>query len=175
MSTCRRASPWSRRARGRWKTTCPRHPRPVAGVSDVISVNVDLNEFDLLKIAASCEKLSEHPLAKAVVNKAHEAKIDIEEPQSFKMYPGKGVACLNSYGSIYAGNSKFLLENKIDVDVDSYLDALKNEGKASIIIALNGQIVGLIGLSDVIREDSKSMIDKLQCDGSRDQTADGRR
>ena len=130
-------------------------------VSDVISVNVDLNEFDLLKIAASCEKLSEHPLAKAVVNKAHEAKIDIEEPQSFKMYPGKGVACLNSYGSIYAGNSKFLLENKIDVDVDSYLDALKNEGKASIIIALNGQIVGLIGLSDVIREDSKSMIDKL--------------
>ena len=130
-------------------------------VSDVISLKEDLSDLDLLKLTASCEKLSEHPLAKAVVNNAKEAEIDIEEPKDFEMYPGKGVTCNNSYGTIYAGNSKFLIENDIDVNVDSYLDQLKNEGEASILVALNGEVVGLIGLSDVIREDSKGMIENL--------------
>ena len=124
-------------------------------VSDIIPLNDDLSELDLLKLTSSCEKLSEHPLAKAIVNNANEAEIDIEEPKDFKMYPGKGVTCVNSYGKIYAGNSKFLSENDIDVNVDAQLDKLKHEGKASIIVALDGKVAGLIGLSDVIREDSK--------------------
>lgn len=49
----------------------------------------DLSDLDLLKLTASCEKLSEHSLAKAIVNNANEAEIDIEEPKEFKMYPGK--------------------------------------------------------------------------------------
>ena len=130
-------------------------------VSDVISLRDDLPSEELLKIVASCEKLSEHPLAKAIVKNAKEAQINIEEPQDFKMYPGKGVACTNSYGKVYAGNSKFLSEYNIDVDVDCQMDKLKHEGKASIIVALNGEVIGLIGLSDVIREDSKDMIEKL--------------
>ena len=130
-------------------------------VSDIISLKDDLDEMDVLNIVASCEKLSEHPLAKAIVEKAKEANVDIEEPKDFKMYPGKGVSCKNSYGQVYAGNSKFLSENNIDVNVDAELDQLKHEGKASIIAALNGEIIGLIGLSDVIREDSKNMIQNL--------------
>ena len=130
-------------------------------VSDVISFKDDLPSEDLLKIVASCEKLSEHPLAKAIVKNAKEAQIDIEKPQDFKMYPGKGVTCTNSYGKIYAGNSKFLSEHNIDIDVDCQLDKLRHEGKASIIVALNDEVIGLIGLSDVIREDSKDMIEKL--------------
>ena len=130
-------------------------------VSDVISLKDDLDDMDVLKIVASCEKLSEHPLAKAIVNNAKELQVDIEEPSDFKMYPGKGVTCKNSYGQVYAGNSKFLSENNIDVNVDSELNQLKHEGKASIILALNGEIIGLIGLSDVIREDSKGMIQNL--------------
>ena len=130
-------------------------------VSDVISLRDDLPSEELLKIVASCEKLSEHPLAKAIVKNAKEAQIDIEEPQDFKMYPGKGVTCTNSYGKVYAGNSKFLSEYNIDVNVDCQMDKLKHEGKASIIVALNSKVIGLIGLSDVIREDSKDMIEKL--------------
>ena len=130
-------------------------------VSDVISLRDDLPSEDLLKIVASCEKLSEHPLAKAIVKYAKEAQIDIEEPQNFKMYPGRGVTCTNSYGKIYAGNSKFLSEHNVDVEVDGQLDKLKHEGKASIIVALNGEVIGLIGLSDVIRDDSKAMIERL--------------
>ena len=131
-------------------------------VSDIIPLKDSLSKTDLLKIIASCEKLSEHPLAKAVVKNAEEYKIDIEEPQEFKMYPGKGVTCKNSYGTIYAGSSKFLNENNIDVNVDKYLNNLKHEGKASIIVGLNGEVSGLIGLSDVIREDSKNMIENLK-------------
>ena len=130
-------------------------------VSDIISLKDDLDEMDVLNIVASCEKLSEHPLAKAIVDKAKEAEIDIEEPQDFKMVPGKGVSCKNSYGQVYAGNSKFLSENNIDFNVDAELNQLKHEGKASIIVALNDGVVGLIGLSDVIREDSKNMIQNL--------------
>ena len=130
-------------------------------VSDVISLRDDLPSEDLVKIVASCEKLSEHPLAKAIVKYAKEAQIDIEEPQNFKMYPGKGVTCTNSYGKIYAGNSKFLSEHNINVDVNCQLDKLKHEGKASIIVALNDEVIGLIGLSDMIREDSKDMIERL--------------
>ena len=130
-------------------------------VSDVISLNDEISEIELLKIVASGEKLSEHPLAKAIVNNAKEAKIDIEEPKEFKMYPGKGIKCINSYGKVYAGNSKFLSENKIELNISNPLDKLKQQGKASIIVALNGEVIGLIGLSDVIREDSKSMIQNL--------------
>lgn len=130
-------------------------------VSDIISLKDDLDEMDVLNIVASCEELSEHPLAKAVVDKAKEVEIDIEEPQDFKMFPGKGVSCKNSYGQVYAGNSKFLSGNNIDFNFDSELNQLKHEGKASIIVALNDGVVGLIGLSDVIREDSKNMIENL--------------
>ena len=129
-------------------------------VSDVISVKDDLTQSDLLKAVASCETLSEHPLAKAIVNKAKDIELDVEEPKDFKMYPGKGVSCTNSFGQVYAGNSKFLAENNISVD-ESYLDKLRSEGKASIIVALNDEVAGFVGLSDVIREDSKSMIQSL--------------
>ncbi len=130
-------------------------------VSDIIPLKNDLNKMELLRIVASCEKLSEHPLAKSIVNKAKEFEMDIEEPNDFKMYPGKGVSCKNSYGQVYAGNSKFLNEQGITLDIDNHLSKLKDEGKASIIVALNDEIIGVIGLSDVIREDSKTMIENL--------------
>ena len=129
-------------------------------VSDLIPVDDDLNENDLLKMVASCETLSEHPLAKAIMDKAKELEMDIEEPQNFKMYPGKGVSCNNSYGEVFAGNAKFLAENNFEVD-EGYLDKLRNEGKAAIIVALNDGVAGFVGLSDVVREDSSSMIQSL--------------
>ena len=129
-------------------------------VSDIISVKDNLSETDLLKAVASCETLSEHPLAKAIVDKAHELEMGLEEPKDFKMYPGKGVSCNISQGTVYAGNAKFLSENNIEVD-ESYLDKLRSEGKASIIVALNDEVAGFVGLSDVVREDSESMIQSL--------------
>ena len=129
-------------------------------VSDVIPVDSHLSKTDLLKAVASCETLSEHPLAKAIVSKAKDLQMDLEEPENFRMYPGKGVSCNISYGEVYAGHAKFLKENNIDVD-ESYLDRLRSEGKEAIIVALNGKVAGFVGLSDIIREDSASMIENL--------------
>lgn len=130
-------------------------------VSDIISLKDNLTENELLKVVASCEKLSEHPLAKSIMEAAESAKLEIEDPIDFQMFPGKGVHCVNSYGNIYAGNSKFLSENNFDLNIDNYLTKLKQEGKASIIVALNDELIGIIGLSDIVREDSKTMIENL--------------
>lgn len=94
-------------------------------VSDIISIG-EIGGDDLLKMLASCELLSEHPLAKAIINRAHEKEIEIEEPINFKMYPGRGVSCINSYGTVYAGNLDFLVDNNVDLNnVNKYLNKLK--------------------------------------------------
>lgn len=130
-------------------------------VSDIISTG-DFNKNELLSIVSSVEKLSEHPLAKAIVNKAKQEHIEIEDVTNFKIYPGKGVFANNSHGDIYAGNLNFIKENfEVTNKINVYLNNLNEEGKAIIIVGLNNKIIGIIGLSDVIREDSHSMINSL--------------
>lgn len=132
-------------------------------VSDVISLDNNLTSEDILLMTGSAEKRSEHPLAKAIVENIEIKSIDIENPKNFKMYPGKGVSCNNSYGNVYCGNIKFIKEMDISIsnDLINKLDNLQKQGKASLIIALNKKTVGIIGLSDLIREDSKDMIKSL--------------
>ena len=132
-------------------------------VSDVISLDNNLTSEDILLMTGSAEKRSEHPLDKAIVENIEIKSIDIENPKNFKMYPGKGVSCNNSYGNVYCGNIKFIKEMDISIsnDLINKLDNLQKQGKASIIIALNKKTVGIIGLSDLIREDSKDMIKSL--------------
>ncbi len=78
------------------------------------------------------------------------------------MYPGKGVFGINSKGKIYAGNLNYIKENfDITEEITSHLDNLNNEGKAIIIVGLNNQIIGIIALLNIIREDSVSMIENL--------------
>ncbi|WP_407416384.1 heavy metal translocating P-type ATPase [Methanobrevibacter sp.] len=128
-------------------------------VSDVIPFGMSENE--LLSLTASCESLSEHPLAKAIVSKAKNENIQINEVENFEMFPGLGVSCDINSNKVYAGNLKFLSENGIDDDVDEVMDRLKSEGKATVIVAQNSRIVGIIALSDMIREDAPQMIDAL--------------
>ena len=79
------------------------------------------------------------------------------------MIPGKGIKASNSYGEIVCGNQKYLSELNIEEseNLQSTLDTLRYEGKASIIVGLNGRTVGVIGLSDMIREDAGDMIEAL--------------
>lgn len=129
-------------------------------VSDIIPFNISENE--LLSITASCERLSEHPLAKAIVNEAQNENIDINDVENFEMYPGLGVSCEINSSKIHAGNLKFIRENGINDDnISESLDKLKNEGKAIVIVAKNNAVIGIIGLSDMIREDAPQMINAL--------------
>lgn len=132
-------------------------------VSDIIPIDTDLSENELLKLAASSELKSEHPLAKSIVKYAKEEGIELEEVKDFKMYPGKGISALNTTGKIYAGNANFINESDIAIttETEDYLKKLRNEGKASIIIGMDGNVIGIIALSDIIREDSPRIIQKL--------------
>ena len=132
-------------------------------VSDVISLDEDYTSEDVLLMTASAEKRSEHPLAKAIIENVENKSIKIEEAHDFEMIPGKGIKARNSYGEIVCGNQKYLSELNIEESekLQSTLDTLRYEGKASIIVGLNGRTVGVIGLSDMIREDAGDMIEAL--------------
>ena len=132
-------------------------------VSDIIPTESNLSRKDLLKLTASSELKSEHPLAKSIVSYAKDENIELENPKDFKMYPGKGISASTSNGKIFAGNAEFLAENNIKLTskINTLLEMLRNEGKASIIIARDSQTIGIIALSDVIREDASRIINRL--------------
>lgn len=130
-------------------------------VSDIIPTG-DFTENEVLAIASAVENLSEHPLAKAIADKANDEHITVEKVSNFKMYPGRGVFGINSKGKIYAGNLNYIKENfEISDKTNNYLDNLNREGKAIIIVGLNNQVIGIIALSDVIREESQSVVENL--------------
>lgn len=133
-------------------------------VSDIISLDDELGEMDILEIAAISEVLSEHPLAKAIIVKAESENLNFSKPEHFKMYPGKGVSAKSDGRDIFAGNLNFILSNKLKMSdsIEDILEEFGKSGKASIIVGLNDKVIGLIGLSDVMREDANEMIENLE-------------
>lgn len=115
-------------------------------------------------MTASVEMLSEHPLAKAIVSYAKEKKTVIEAVHDFSMIPGKGGCAVMAGEDILCGNAKWLQESDIVFgnEVDETLDRLRNQGKAVIISAKADKVIGVIALSDTLREDAKAMIEQLK-------------
>jgi P-type E1-E2 ATPase len=122
-------------------------------VSETISFKPDMEENTLLALAASAEARSEHPLGKAIVAHAKSKDIALFEAEGFRMEAGKGIYANVSGQNIYCGSEKYLMEFGIEISqqVSDALNKLRNEGKASILIAANGLCVGVIGLSDILR------------------------
>ena len=131
-------------------------------VSDVISLT-ELAEKELVKIAASCESKSEHPLGKSILEYAKIQNIELYQPEEFKMQSGKGVSAIINNEKIICGNEKYFEEAnvKIDENVKTKLSELRLQGKVSVLIAKNQECVGIIALSDVIREEAISIVKKL--------------
>ena len=120
-------------------------------------------EKNLLKVAASLEKNSEHPLAEAVVDKAKEENIGIENVTSFEAISGRGIKGLIGGTQYFGGNLAFMKENNIDINY--YLDKaneLLNNGKTVLYFANNKEIIGILGVSDVIKESSKDAVIELK-------------
>ena len=132
-------------------------------VSDVVPLG-ELSEEELLKLAASAESRSEHPLGKAIAEGAKERGIQTEEPVEFHMSPGKGVTALLSGKRIHIGSEKFIGEQGIAADekAEKILTQLRAEGKAAAIAAKDGKIIGVIALSDVLRPEAAEMISRLR-------------
>ena len=111
------------------------------------------SQNDLLQIAYSMEVKSEHPVSKAVVKKAEELNCRLLDIDDFTAYSGLGISCKINDNSYYAGNSKFLSNNNIDISKISNM-ILPNKASAPIYIAENNDVIGIIYVADTIKESS---------------------
>ena len=132
-------------------------------VSDMISFDETISETDLLSLAASAEARSEHPLGKAIVAYARVKEVPLMESTAFRMTTGKGIFAEVDNRRLLCGNEKFLTENGVSIDnkVESALERLRGQGKASILVAEGQKCIGVIALSDVLRPEAKDMVSRL--------------
>lgn len=132
-------------------------------VSDILPFDKNLDEMSLLALTASAEAKSQHPLGKAIVSCANEKGISLTESSAFKMITGKGIYAEVSGKRLSCGNEKFLAENDVVINnmVQAVLERLRTQGKASILVANGTQCVGVIALSDVLRQEAKDMVSRL--------------
>lgn len=121
------------------------------------------DEDEILRLAASCERGSEHPIGEAVVNAADSRKIELFMPNEFRAFPGGGVSADVNSKEILIGTGKLMAENAIDY---SYFDdkskQLQSQGKTSIFLAIDGKIAGLLAVADVVKPNSESAVKRLK-------------
>jgi P-type Cu+ transporter len=130
-------------------------------LQNVISLN-GLAEKEILKLAASLEKSSEHPLAEAIIKGAAEQNVVLAKVENFESVTGKGIVGTIDGVKILLGNAKLMADNGIDFRADaSKADELRAGGQTVMFVAANGKPAGLVGVADTIKESAKAAIDEL--------------
>lgn len=125
-----------------------------------------MSEDELLTLAASIENSSQHPLAKAIVAYAKEKKISLQKVEQFEMLSGKGLKGWIHGKMILSGNQRLMKEHDIDLSpVEALAQQLSNHGKTPLYYAYDGQIIGLIVVSDVLKQTSAKAIEQLKAMG----------
>lgn len=133
-------------------------------VSDVISLSDSLNESELLTLVASAENKSEHPLGKAIVAHAKKNNLSLTESSSFSMTGGKGIRATVSDHDLICGTEQFLEEHGIIISTETKecLEQLRSQGKVSLLVGESESCIGILALSDVLRPNASSVIEKLR-------------
>lgn len=130
------------------------------GVTNVISLN-GKGEDTLVRLAASLESRSEHPIAQAIVDEARKREIDHPEPDDFKAIAGKGAAATIEGSGVKVVSPGYLKENRIEVR-DSEVERMADEGKTVVYVMVEGEPAGAIALADVVREESRDAVSRLK-------------
>ncbi|MHA1632605.1 MAG: heavy metal translocating P-type ATPase [Candidatus Freyarchaeota archaeon] len=137
----------------------------VIGIKQVESMrdgDGDLGK-EALRLAAIAEKNSEHPLAKAIVEKAVEEKLEIDDPDDFISIPGKGVRAKYNGLEIIVGSVRLLKEEGVRFNgAEEEATKLMERGKAVVGISVNDEVVGLIGIMDVPRKEAMITLEELR-------------
>lgn len=126
----------------------------------------NIEENEILKKVASIENKSEHPIARAIVKKTQEEKIDLEDIKEFKAIPGFGVEGIALNGDKYLiGNKKLMIENNIKMNTninnnDEHI--LVNQGNSILFVALNDNLIALIGVKDILKENVIDVMQRLK-------------
>jgi Cu+-exporting ATPase len=132
-------------------------------VTDTLSFGL-LDEDEVLKVAASLEKQSEHPLAEAIYTYAQEEQMLLSEVSSFKAIPGHGVEGLIGDTTYYFGNRKLINDvlNLSTEKIDRKLSRLEEQGKTAMILATKESVLGTVAVADTVKETSKEAVDRLR-------------
>ena len=129
-------------------------------VTNIISL---IEEKQLLQIASSLEKNSEHPLAESIIEKAEESQIELFEVKEFSAISGRGVKGKINGIEYFGGNVSFMKENNIDTtSIEIQSEELLKQGKTVLYFASRNQIIGIIAVSDTIKDTSKQAIQELK-------------
>jgi Cu+-exporting ATPase len=120
-------------------------------------------EDQLLQLAAIAEKNSEHPLGAAIVRRAKEKGLQVDEPELFNAIPGYGVEVDHKGAKILLGNRKLMEANNLDVcALEGKMSAFEEEGKTAMLLAVDNQLAGLIAVADTLKEHSAEAVKTLQ-------------
>lgn len=131
-------------------------------VTDILAFN-GIDEDEILRIAASVEKVSEHPLGQAIVKYAEDKDITLVDTDSFMSLSGKGLRAGFEGKDIYIGNRRLMKENNIDLTgFENEMLRLEEEGKTAMLLSIDGVISGIIAVADKIKETSLEAIKELK-------------
>ena len=131
-------------------------------VTDMIPAE-GISEEELLGFAYALERKSEHPLAHAILQEAQERRLDAEEVEDFQAVPGNGLSAVLAGTTIYGGNKKFIqTKTSVDAGMLKKAEDLAAEGKTPLFFAKEDQLIGIIAVADVIKEDSPKAVKELQ-------------
>jgi heavy metal translocating P-type ATPase len=135
-------------------------------VTEVIACARQTSTDEVLRLAASVECLSEHPLAQAVVTAARAKNLILTDVQDFTNDAGKGVRAKSGSDTLRIGNMRFLHDARVALD-DHVMTVEKHEALAQTVvgIARNGELLGLVTIADTLKEDAKAAIDHLHAQG----------
>ena len=132
-------------------------------VTDIIPADPSVSDKELLRFAAAVEEKSEHPLARAIIRKAKEEKIEPEDVTDFSAVVGNGLKGVLRGNEIAAGNLKFIERTaEISDDIRKRADELSKEGKTPLFFAESGSLLGIIAVADTIKEDSAQAVKQLR-------------
>jgi Cd2+/Zn2+-exporting ATPase len=125
------------------------------------------DEKEVLYWAAIAEKRSEHPLARAITEKADEIGLTIPHPEVFENFRGKGVKAKRDSRTIIVGRAEWLAGEGIEIpdSVKELLKTKESEGMTSLLVSLDGRLLGTVSISDTLRERAKATIDKIRGEG----------
>lgn len=135
------------------------------GEPDVTNILIygNYSEVELLKIAASAEKGSEHPLGEAIVNSAKEKGLELQEGKNFVAIPGHGIQVEIGNQLVLIGNKKLMVKNQVEISSAlTQMEKLEGEGKTAMLIAVNGNLAGIIAVADTVKETSAEAIKRMK-------------
>lgn len=125
-----------------------------------------MRETDLLRLAASAEKRSEHPLGVSIYERSNEKLGQVPDPKSFESVPGRGVRAAVEGKSLLIGTRKLLEENRVDFSgAVPVLERLESEGKTAMLMAADGQLQAVFAVADTLKEHSAEAIEELRSMG----------